>query len=229
MLDLIITGSLALPKQLLTGYAALGLTELDVVLILQILRLQKEGRPLPLPEEIESFMTVDKETIRDRLAELMEQGIVQIVECDSGSGRRYCLEGLFARLTDVETREQEPVPAPTPRGQDDLHTVRRLFEKEFGRPLSPMESTQIAEWLVGSGHSPELVAEALRTAVLRGVYNFKYIDSILRDWNRHNIRTVREAAEYEEEFRLRQSRKSRSSKVKKSESKKDKYKDLYLS
>ncbi|MBC7344903.1 MAG: DnaD domain protein, partial [Clostridia bacterium] len=65
--------------------------------------------------------------------------------------------------------------------------------------------------------------------VLRGVYNFKYIDSILRDWNRHNIRTVREAAEYEEEFRLRQSRKSRSSKVKKSESKKDKYKDLYLS
>ena len=68
-----------------------------------------------------------------------------------------------------------------------------LFEKEIGRPLSPMEVDQINNWLKNCG--PELTREALRRAVLRGKLNFRYIDRILLGWQKQNLRTMCEVAE----------------------------------
>ena len=82
--------------------------------------------------------------------------------------------------------------------------IYRKFEQEFGRPLTPLESEQIISWY--DDHPLEIIAEALKQAVVYGRVNLKYIDSILECWKKNNIRTVREIAEYQEEFNNRKSR-----------------------
>ena len=64
-----------------------------------------------------------------------------------------------------------------------------IFEAEFGRPLSPIEMETLIMWLEEDRYSVELIQLALREAVLSQVYNFKYIDRILLNWEKKNIRT----------------------------------------
>ena len=68
------------------------------------------------------------------------------------------------------------------------------FEKEFGRPLSPIELEMIGQWLNTDHYSPELIRLALREAVLNQAYSLKYIDRILLAWERKNITTKEQVA-----------------------------------
>ena len=44
----------------------------------------------------------------------------------------------------------------------------QLFEREFGRPLSPMECETLTQWLDEDGHPEVLIVAALREAVFCG-------------------------------------------------------------
>ena len=66
----------------------------------------------------------------------------------------------------------------------------RQFEIEFGRLLSPIEKQEIAAWLNIDHYNPEIVKLALREAILAQVYNFKYVDRILLNWQRHGLTTT---------------------------------------
>ncbi len=61
------------------------------------------------------------------------------------------------------------------------------FEKEFGRTLSPMEYEIINSWLE-SKISNDLILAALKEAVFNGVSNLRYIDKILFEWNKKDIK-----------------------------------------
>ena len=65
--------------------------------------------------------------------------------------------------------------------------IFEIFEKEFARPLSPMEFEFINEW-IKSGMSEELIIEALKEATYNGVSNLRYIDKILYEWNKKGIK-----------------------------------------
>lgn len=84
------------------------------------------------------------------------------------------------------------IPAPPARN------LYADFEKNFGRPLSPVEFEQITKWQ--EAVEPDVVNEALRRAVLNGKFNMRYIDSILLNWEKAGRRTLREVLEYEEAY-----------------------------
>lgn len=225
-------GMVAVPNLLLAYYARLGLNESEVMLLLHLFRLETlEGEPFPTPERLSQFMAVDAAKVRELMASLMEKKILHVVrQADPLQGRhvcKYCWQDLMARLAEVWLEEQGSPAAE--EGQAARSELYGAFEREFGRPLSPLESAQVAAWC--ERYDPELIREALRLAVLRGVYNFRYMDSILHQWEKNNVRTLREAQEYEAKFRERRSR-SRRQKTEGGEEKpkeEKKYKDLYLS
>lgn len=66
----------------------------------------------------------------------------------------------------------------------DLYDV---FEKEFGRTLSPMEYEIINGWLE-SKIDKELIICALKETVFNGVNNLRYVDKILYEWNKKGIK-----------------------------------------
>ncbi|MCL0032971.1 DnaD domain protein [Peptococcaceae bacterium] len=80
----------------------------------------------------------------------------------------------------------------------NMDNICMVFEREFARPLSPMEVERIRHWL--DEYDVVLVMEALRRAVLMGKINFRYIDAILLEWSKNNLTTLSEIAKYEENF-----------------------------
>lgn len=67
--------------------------------------------------------------------------------------------------------------------------IFEIFEKEFGRPLSPMEYEMISEW-VKSGMNEDLIIGALKEATFSGVSNLRYIDRIIYEWGRKGFKTM---------------------------------------
>ena len=63
-----------------------------------------------------------------------------------------------------------------------------MFEQEFGRTLSPMEYEIINGW-INDNFSEELIIEALKEATFNGVSSLRYIDRILLEWKKKNIKT----------------------------------------
>lgn len=67
--------------------------------------------------------------------------------------------------------------------------IYAIFEKEFGRTLSPMEFEVISEWLK-SGMNEELIIGALKEATYNGVSNLRYIDKIIFEWGKKGFKTM---------------------------------------
>ncbi len=94
--------------------------------------------------------------------------------------------------------------------QVNLYTV---FEKEFGRPLSPFECETLGMWEDQDQHHPNLIQAALREAVMSGKLNFRYIDRILFEWKKNGIKTVDQAQNQGRKFRANQQRTQRNDKT----------------
>ena len=73
----------------------------------------------------------------------------------------------------------------------DSSSVYDVFEKEFGRTLSPIEYEIINGW-ISSKISEELILSALKEAVFNGVNNLRYIDKILYEWNKKGVKSPKD-------------------------------------
>ncbi|SIS37211.1 DnaD domain-containing protein [Salimicrobium flavidum] len=191
---------LVLPQVLLTSYKNMNMNETELVIILQLLRFQQEKVTFPTPSEITDFVTVSEEECSNYLRTLIQKGLVEILHEKGPEGiiqEKYSLEPLFVRL--FETKEEKK------ESQDiSKESLFSLFEKEFGRPLSPFEIETVNIWLDDEEYREDLIKAALREAVLMGKMNFKYIDRILAEWERKGIKTVDQAKNQGKQFRNNQ-------------------------
>lgn len=194
------------PNLLLKKFRQLGLTETELVFILQLLMIGKNG--CPSVEKISAQLMMEPAQVKQNLASLMEKEfiIVENVEEAGQTISRCFLDGLYDKLIDFwacemaeKTDHGTGAKAGYSLGDRKFGAVFSAFEKEFGRPLSPMENDKIMEWLNQLGYQPEIILESLKRAVLRGVYNLNYVDRILLDWQKSNIRTVNEAVNHEKQ------------------------------
>ncbi len=69
--------------------------------------------------------------------------------------------------------------------------IFEVFEKEFGRTLSPMEFEIINGWL-SNQLSEELILGALKEATYNGVSSLRYIDRILIEWSKKGFKTMKD-------------------------------------
>ncbi|MDD6272153.1 MAG: DnaD domain protein [bacterium] len=72
--------------------------------------------------------------------------------------------------------------------EDKSTDIFALFESELGRTLSSFEYDLINKWLE-NGNSENTIKEALKEAILNGVTNFKYIDKIIYEWSKKNVKS----------------------------------------
>ncbi|MCR6546414.1 DnaD domain-containing protein [Dehalobacterium formicoaceticum] len=96
-----------------------------------------------------------------------------------------------------EDREVTEVIGIADGGEVSVSTAAAavMVAREFGRPLSPLELDQIRSW--EESYGLEILAEALKIAVLKGVYRLNYMNAILGEWEKANLRTLFEVKEYE--------------------------------
>jgi DNA replication protein len=220
--DIVLEGFTGIPNLILKYYNKIGITDVQMMIIIQMLRLRTEDLDYyPSPERLAQTMTLEVKVISEQVNELFKKEILALSEFfDTGSNEvltGYDFEPLFLKVSDIwaftRTKELEETELllRNPMAENDeagpyydentLYLIE-TFEKDFGRPLSPMETEQICRWNHDCGGAV-FVKEALRRAVMCGKYNFKYINTILFDWKKNNLRSMDDINRYEEDFQKR--------------------------
>jgi len=230
--DFFIQGSTSIPNLLLKLYKHMGISDHEMMLIIQLFRLRTEEKKfMPSLNELCIVMQRDEEQIAGDLDSLLQKEMLRVTEYyDDESGlvsKGYDFEPLFEKLSEIwacaRVKENERIRKMIEKEPVVAVNLYNSFEKEFGRPLSPMEVEQINLW--STKINPGMVLEALRKAVMLGKHNFKYIDSILLEWEKNNLRTPGDVEEYDRGFKDRKSGSRRTSRV--SENKKLMLQSLY--
>ncbi len=100
----------------------------------------------------------------------------------------------------------ENVPDSLSERMND-EVLKRTFdtiEEITGRMLESREASAVVSWICDEGLSPDLICFAYRfCSEKRGNSRFPYVSSIIRDWEKENIRTTEDAKKHLEDTDLR--------------------------
>ena len=159
----------------LLNYKTLNLTENEAMIVLVLLRLEKINQTFITPNTIAQYMSLDEKTIDKLIVGLMNKNILAI-HMNSISTKPLINAILKMNPTKKEIKEQKV-------------NLISMFEKEFGRPLTPIEIETIKEWKQCQ-YDDEMVLKALKEATLSNVRNLRYIDKILVEWAKYGVKTT---------------------------------------
>lgn len=201
-------GNVSVPYLLIKHYHHLNLTDMEAMLLIHLMTFkEKEQKDFPTIEEIQARMASTPEKVISALQSLMKAGILTIDEeidpLTDVQYENYNLYPLYEKLAEYVAEAlvlDETERISNPISQEDKN-IFIIFEKEFARPLSPMESETISIWIDQDKYSQELIVTALKEAVFAGKLHFRYIDRILLEWSRQRVHTAEQAKEFTQKFR----------------------------
>ncbi len=193
-------GFTVISNSLLRYYPTLKLSEIETMLLLQLEAFKQANNFFPSDNELSERMNLSPVEISQIIQDLIDKEIIELGQKRDKEGRItnfYDLNLLYQKLdkiideNDANNDDQFNLTSDVEekRKVNPLQELVRQFEIEFGRLLSPIEKQEIAAWLNIDHYNPEIVKLALREAILAQVYNFKYVDRILLNWQRHGLNT----------------------------------------
>lgn len=192
----------SVPQLFFQYYKELTITDDEAMMLLHMMNYHEQGNDFPTPAQIATYMHLTPHEITMKLQRLLQRGLLELRQGVDDSGmiyEKYTLYPLWEKICmhcerkDVEEQEQVE--------KSDENDIFQLFEQEFGRLLSPIEIETIGMWIDQDAHTPALIKEALKEAVIAGKLNLRYIDRILFDWKKKNVKTIQQAKTEAAQFR----------------------------
>ncbi len=193
--ELIKGKDIVIPRILFTNYKKIGLSSEELIFITYIIN----NTEIFNPKQISDEMNIDLNEVMTHMETLTAKGIIKIELKKIGSTRNEYinLDGLYSKLSFSILNEEKEVQQPT---------IYDMFEKEFGRPISPMEYQIIGAWL-DNGTSEETIALALKEATYNGVNNLRYIERIISEWSKKGIKTAKDVEKSRIKFKHKKDQK----------------------
>jgi DNA replication protein len=143
------------------------LTSIEALVVLQLEHMRKNNLTIDL-DVLATRCKVEAEAIDLILESLTRKGYLTLEV--KRAEVCYALDGLY---------ESPRMLAPS------ADSIFKLFEQEFGRPLSSSEIDKLTDWLERT--SGDICIHALREAVMYRKLNFNYIDKILSQWVKNGV------------------------------------------
>ena len=192
IINLIKDKPLYIPRLLLNNYKSLGISDEELIIIMVIMNYG--DKVIYDPELFAKDLNGDKRNIMKNIDSLCDKNILSlIIEKNNRKSYEYIsLDSLYEKLLNIviDKKEDEVID----------NSIFTIFENELGKLLSPMEIEKIKEW-INSGNSTEMITLALKEAVLNGVNNLNYIDSILNSWNKKGYKNKSDILKEKENYR----------------------------
>lgn len=164
-----------IPNILLKNYRKLNITDTEFILLVYLIN-NDEGFN---PKKISRELNFNIEEVMTLINSLMDKNILKIEIVNKKVREEIInLDELYNKLGFLIINDKK---------EEKQTNLFDIFEKEFGRTLSPMDYEIISDWQ--QNFSDELIKLALKEAVFNGVSNLRYIDKIIRDWNKKGIKT----------------------------------------
>jgi DNA replication protein len=163
---------------LLENYKKIGITETELVVLIMIDHLLKQGNTFITQELLALKMTLSVQDIDRVFTNLLSK---KLVEFDSINGQMTTtlnpLKERLYREFEIEFLKQRDQSLE--RDFDEqIQNIYAVFEKELKRTLSPAEFQKIREW-ISLGYSEEVIIDALQEALSLNKRSIRSIDKIL--------------------------------------------------
>ena len=190
ILDVLKLKSYQIPQLLLFNYRKLGITELELIIIIYIINDIDSNYN---PKKISNDLGLDVKKVLEVINNLVEKGIlsVEIIKVNNIRNEVINLDLMYEKLAFLMMKK------------DNIEKESNIFDtysKELGRGLSPTEYEIINSWL-DNGYSEELILLALKEAIYNGVSNFRYIDRIIFEWAKKGIKNKEDVERNRKEFK----------------------------
>ena len=205
--DYRILGFTTLQNGLIAYYPRLNISDAELLLIIQLEAFSQRGESFPSNEKIAANTNLSITDVGNLIQRLIDKNyltIEQTTDSQDKIGNKYSLDNLYDELDKYidknilikDSRHNETIAVTNNLENNPIDYLSRKVEVEFGRYLSPIHREEIAQWLSIDHYTPEIIELALREAVLSQAYSLKYIDRILLNWQRHNLKTTDEVERF---------------------------------
>lgn len=191
-----VNDNLIIPGYIIKNFDKLELEGLNLILLLYFIN-QKENITFDV-SKISKDLNLESSKVLELINELNEKNYISIeMKKSNGVIEEFISTELFYNKISSLLLDNEK--------SDNNNDIYSLFEKEFGRTLSPTEYENINRW-IESEIDEELIKEALKEAILSNVRSMRYIDSILLNWTkkgykkREDIKRKKESNDNTEEI-----------------------------
>lgn len=187
---------LVIPQILFFNYKKINISEQELVLLIYLIN---SDICFNL-KKISNELNLNSKDLLKMINSLVEKDILEIkVQKDNlVCSETISLDKLYQKLGFILVNTEEKTEKPA-----NLFTI---FEKEFGRTISPMEYEIINAWKE-SDFTDELIIEALKEATYNGVSNLRYIDKILHEWKKKGIKNSHDVEKDKQNFNKKNSKK----------------------
>lgn len=191
---------IVIPSLLFYNYKELNIDAEEVLLLAYLIN----GDMTFNPKKISEDLSMELSYLMELINKLTNSNLlsIELKKINNVRIEFINLDGLYDKLLGLVMVEDK---------QDD-NNIYDIFEKEFGRTLSPMEYEIINAWQE-NGLAKDTIILALKEAVYNGVNNLRYIDRILSEWSKKGIKTAKDLEKEKIEFS-----KKRTQTIKKDES-----------
>lgn len=193
---------LSVPQLFFQCYKQLNIYDEEAMMLLHMMNFQEQGKDFPTPSEISTVMHISTHTVTTKLQRLLQHGFLALQQGIDEQGKifeKYTLYPLWEKV--CEHYEKRELAEQEQQEKSQESDVFQMFEQELGRLLSPIEIETIGMWIDEDAHTPALIKEALKEAVIAGKLSLRYIDRILFEWKKKNIQTVQQAKVQSAQFR----------------------------
>lgn len=188
-------------KALLDHYSELGIGEAELVILIKLLYSSETSNKQPSIETLQQGTTLTAREVTSYIQHLIQLEILELSvhKDEEGKFTEYMnLEPFYSKLTEVidhAVTQQE-----TTQNQLQFETLFNQIEKRFGRPLSPYEIETINQWIDVDQHELEVIQAALDEAESQNKLSFKYIDRILLNWKKNDVKTIEDSKTISKQF-----------------------------
>ena len=176
-------------EEILFNYKKLNITDSEFVVLIYLINSSNIYNPKQIGEDL----NIDLNNVLETVNSLCEKNIIEIKMEKKNNVRTEVidLDMLYEKIAlSLDAKEED----------SNNNNIFSLFEKEFGRTLSPMEYEIINAWF-DSGYSEELITLALKEATYNGVSNLRYIDKIIYEWGKKGIKTKEDVEKDRKKFK----------------------------
>lgn len=186
-------GQTEISNLIISQYRQLGMDEKDLVLYLQILSEQQQGKMMPDLNQIARQMNCTVNVIYQQINHLIQLGVIGLKTVETEDGKKddyYDTTVIFDKVNNQSQTMAEKL-------SQQLVEQKKLFqliEQELGRPLSSMEIDHVSQWIRVDQYELPMIELAFREAIIHGARGpLQYADKILLSWTKSGITTTKEA------------------------------------
>ncbi|WJP96835.1 DnaD domain-containing protein [Macrococcus bovicus] len=191
---MLINQHLAVPHILLKDYRHLNINETELVVLLKLM--QFDGKEMPGFKELADEMSLMTEQVAAQIQGLIQKDLIAI-HVDH-SHQQY---SEIISLEPLDRQLQARYQVQTVSHELSFNTLFERFEVAFSRPLTPIEMQTLNHWLDSDHHSLDIIQAALDEAVSHDKLSFKYIDRILLNWQKRNVKTIDDSKTVSNDFK----------------------------